>query len=177
MWLMNWPGIILTDSKKLHYSSCKIGICKPASDDNSPQETMELPLPDMRVYKYCGLYISTYLNRHSMTLPNVGEAYWFGDMISGWWVSVYYRIFKFPDTPECLYIWRGEGRASDLPLAWCRVCTMCCDVRFTTRLLWCRQHCPLIGQHTHVPRLLIGWIKGVTVKGSHWNHFKFSATL
>ena len=39
--------------------SCKKGICKPASDNNSPQETMELPLPNMRVYMYLGLYIYT----------------------------------------------------------------------------------------------------------------------
>ena len=65
-----------------------------------------------------------------------------------WWDSVYYRIF--PDTPECIF--EGEGRASDsdLPLSWCRLCTMC-DVRVTTILLWCRQHCPLIGQHAPDP--------------------------
>ena len=66
-----------------------------------------------------------------------------------WWDSVYYRIF--PDTPECIF--EGEGRASDsdLPLSWCRLCTMC-DVRVTTTiLLWCRQHCPLIGQNTPDP--------------------------
>ena len=89
------------------------------------------------------------------------------------------HLFKFPDTPDtvCRYLkGRGKGFRSP-PRFWCRVCTMCCDVRFTTRLLWCRQHCPLIGQYTHVPGPLIGRIKGVTVKGSHWNHFKFSATL
>ena len=124
---MNWPGIILTDSKKLHYSSCKKGICKPASHDNSPQETVELPLPDMRVYEYWGLYTFP----HKQTLNDSAKcgrsfidfAIWY----YSWWVSVYYRISSSFQTlqTQCVDIWRGEGRDSDLPLAFDAGCVQC----------------------------------------------------
>ena len=63
-----------------------------------------------------------------MTLTNVGEAYWFCDMISD---SVYYRIFQVSrHTRVSVCIFEGEeGRASDWDLpspdAGCVQCAMC----------------------------------------------------
>lgn len=88
-----------------------------------------------------------------------------------WYLMGFCLLSHLPrHTRVYIVYWKGrKGLQIQIsPLSGCRLCTMC-DVRVTTILLWCRQHCPLIGQHAPYP----DWQdQGRDSEGLALNHFQ-----